>query len=396
MPKRKWYPGQEGGPLHRLLLALDVIERLPAAVVALGLALAAATTILWLRWLGASWVTAATGGVTLAGGFAADWIMLAELPRARRSFGPVHPPLLILAAMRTVVALLIGLTALAPLPEIVIILLLGTAQLAGTLLALRAFWSEPLSLTLTRHTLTSPKYPAGAPPLTVLHLADIHMERFTVRDRDVIRLAAALKPDVILFSGDFLNLSRVYDRDSWADLRRVFESLNAPLGVYVVTGTPTVDQPDVIPSLLEGLKVRWLQDERVTIGANGRQVDVVGLACTHDPYADAPRLEAVVNGATGERFTILLYHTPDLAPEAARLGIDLQLSGHTHGGQVRLPLYGALYSSSIYGKRFEMGLRREGGLHVFTSRGIGLEGKGAPRVRFLCPPEVALFEIRHG
>jgi len=146
---------------------------------------------------------------------------------------------------------------------------------------------------------------------------------------------------------------------------------------------------------VEGLtNLRWLQDERVTIGTDGRQVEIVGLRCTHIPPDDAPRLQALLNGgAASDRFTILLYHSPDLAPDAAQMGIDLQLSGHTHGGQVRLPLYGALYASSIYGKRFEMGLRRVGALQVYTSRGIGLEGMGAPRVRFLCPPEIVLFEI---
>jgi predicted MPP superfamily phosphohydrolase len=61
--------------------------------------------------------------------------------------------------------------------------------------------------------------------------------------------------------------------------------------------------------------------------------------------------------------------------------------------QKLLPLYGALYAASIYGKRFEMGARQVGGMKLYVSRGIGMEGKGAPRVRFLCPPEVTLFEI---
>jgi predicted MPP superfamily phosphohydrolase len=71
----------------------------------------------------------------------------------------------------------------------------------------------------------------------------------------------------------------------------------------------------------------------------------------------------------------------------------LQLSGHTHGGQVRLPLFGALYAGSLYGKRFESGRRQVGEMTLYVTRGLGLEGKGAPRVRFLCPPEMILWEI---
>ena len=114
--------------------------------------------------------------------------------------------------------------------------------------------------------------------------------------------------------------------------------------------------------MLAGLdNIRWLQDELVTISHAGVSLDIVGLTCSHKPYVDGPRLQAVLatarpNQAPRERpFTILLYHTPDLAPEAAEAGVDLQLSGHTHGGQVRLPFFGALYAGSLYGKSFEVG-----------------------------------------
>ncbi|MCA1553353.1 MAG: metallophosphoesterase, partial [Chloroflexi bacterium] len=94
-------------------------------------------------------------------------------------------------------------------------------------------------------------------------------------------------------------------------------------------------------------------------------------------------------------FTILLYHSPDLAPQAAALGtIDLQLAGHTHGGQVRLPFYGALLTSSLYGKQLEMGLYQLRDMLLYVSRGVGLEGMGAPRARFRCRPEVTLITLR--
>ena len=94
-------------------------------------------------------------------------------------------------------------------------------------------------------------------------------------------------------------------------------------------------------------------------------------------------------------FTILLFHSPDLAPQAAELGvIDLHLAGHTHGGQVRVPVYGALVTSSLYFKALEMGLYQLHDMLLFVSRGVGLEGKGAPRVRFNCRPQLKLFILR--
>jgi predicted MPP superfamily phosphohydrolase len=81
-------------------------------------------------------------------------------------------------------------------------------------------------------------------------------------------------------------------------------------------------------------------------------------------------------------------------PQARRAGVDLYLCGHTHGGQIRLPLIGALVTSSKFWKRYEMGRYVEANTTLYVSRGIGMEGMGAPRARFLCPPEIELFEIR--
>jgi hypothetical protein len=83
-------------------------------------------------------------------------------------------------------------------------------------------------------------------------------------------------------------------------------------------------------------------------------------------------------------------------PVAPQYGINLYLCGHTHGGQVRLPFYGAVVTASTLGKRFEMGYYRLQDTHLYVSRGIGFEGMGAPRVRFLCPPEITLVSIRVG
>jgi predicted MPP superfamily phosphohydrolase len=73
--------------------------------------------------------------------------------------------------------------------------------------------------------------------------------------------------------------------------------------------------------------------------------------------------------------------------------VDLYLAGHTHDGQIRLPLYGALVTSSVYGRRYASGLFREGDTTMYVSRGIGFEGGGLPRARFLCRPEVVSVDL---
>ena len=309
---------------------------------------------------------------------AGDWLMIALLPRLGRSFGPIQSTTFMLALPRAAFALLPFALAVA-------------LQGVGTALAFYALWIEPHRLGVTRERLQSPKLQSGR-PLRLLHLGDLHVERITARERQLVEQVATLAPDLVLFSGDLLNTSYVRDRGAWEACRWVLERLQAPLGTFVVSGSPPADPEDVVAEVVRGLPLRWLRDERVEIGWNGQSLDLIGLSCTHRPFLDRPRLEPLVAGPA-ERFRVLLYHTPDLAPDAAELGIDLMLTGHTHGGQVRLPVVGAIFTSSLYGKAFEMGRYVQGGLTLYVTRGLGLEGSIAPRVRLLCPPEVVLWEI---
>ena len=83
-------------------------------------------------------------------------------------------------------------------------------------------------------------------------------------------------------------------------------------------------------------------------------------------------------------------------PDAVETGVDLYLAGHTHGGQLRLPLFGALVTSSDFWKRYEAGRYREGQTTLYVSRGLGMEGLGAPRARFLAPPEIVVWDLHPG
>jgi predicted MPP superfamily phosphohydrolase len=121
---------------------------------------------------------------------------------------------------------------------------------------------------------------------------------------------------------------------------------------------------------------------------------LIGLDCSHDSERDAQWLAAISTQLPRDAVRVLLYHSPELIPFATELGIDLYLCGHTHGGQVRLPGYGAILTSSELGKQYDMGYYRSGDTHLYVSRGIGMEGLGAPRVRFLCPPEITLFSMQ--
>lgn len=330
-------------------------------------------------------------GLLLGGFVAVDWAMLAALPVTRRSWGPVTPPLLGLAAVHTGLMALGGLT----LNDVAGLIVAGGVNLALTAVAVYATWIEPFRIQVTRERLEADGWAADR-PLRLLHLSDIHFERRSRREEKLLALVADLAPDVIVLTGDYLNLSSVYDPAAQAGARDLLAQFTAPLGVYAVTGSPVVDRDTVVPAIFQGLPVRWLDDEVVrleTAASAGPPIWLLGVRTTYDETRDEAALQQVAGSTPSPALRVLLYHTPDLAPAAAKVGIDLYLCGHTHGGQIRAPLYGAIATSSRYGKRYEQGRIEEDGMTLYISRGLGLEGLGAPRARFLAPPEVILWEI---
>jgi predicted MPP superfamily phosphohydrolase len=311
--------------------------------------------------------------------FLFDWISISLLPRYRRSFGPKKPQVLLLAFFRMIPVMFFGPAIWVPL------------EILGCLLQVYAFWIEPYQIRITNQTLETTKLPTGS-HFHILHLGDLHLERHSVREDRLNRLITELSPDAILFSGDYLCLSSVRDPKAFADLKQVLQGWTAPLGVYGVTGSPAVDLPENFPGLLEGTPVQLLKDKSVILKKDNAAIEVLGLECTHMPHEDHPRLQTMLTEIQ-PGFRILLHHSPDLAPHIQEMDIDLQLAGHTHGGQVCLPFIGPLFTGSLYGLTFKSGRYQLKNLTLFITRGIGLEGLSAPRVRFLCPPEVVLWDI---
>jgi predicted MPP superfamily phosphohydrolase len=178
-------------------------------------------------------------------------------------------------------------------------------------------------------------------------------------------------------------------------LRWLLRRLHAPAGVYAVWGTQHVDLPEVLRPTLEEVGIVVLEDQVVLVEAAGQRLWLLGLTCSRDLAADGARLRALLANIPEDAFRLLLYHTPDLMPQAADAGVDLYLAGHTHGGQWRVPGLGAILTSSHFWKRYEAGHRREQNTDLYVSRGLGMEGFGMPRARFFCPPEIVVATL-HG
>jgi predicted MPP superfamily phosphohydrolase len=346
---------------------------------------------------------AVMAAITLACFGMVDWALLAALPRLDLSFGPLTFPLIAITGVRlavfTIVALLLylwgkslnrpsRLTGMKKLLNAGLVCL-WLANLVLLAAEVDGLYIEPFDLRTTELQLSGPSKPSGE-PLRILHLTDLHIERITRRELDLIQQVKTLQPDLILLTGDYANVDYVGDAHTLRDTRTVLAQLSAPYGVYAVIGS--VDGPNVMEKVFGGLPITVLDDQVHKLQIGQQEIDLVGVS-NFGPTRDAQMLSALMDQVPQAAYSILLYHTPDLIEVADRLQIDLYLAGHTHGGQVRLPLWGAIITMSSFGKRYESGLYQLNPTTLYVSRGIGLEGLSLPRVRFLCPPEIVMIEL---
>jgi hypothetical protein len=269
------------------------------------------------------------------------------------------------------------------------------ASLALAALGLACFaygyFVEPYWPEVTRVRVESPKLRGAQRPVRLVHISDLHSDPEPRLEERLPDLIAAERPDLIVFTGDSLN-----SLEGLPVLRRLLPRLAAIAPTYAVRGnwdTAYWRRAE----LFEGTGVVELKKEAARVDAAGAAVWVTGapFASLPEPPAGARGgIETAVRDVPAGAFTVFLYHTPDEILEAAATGrVDLYCAGHTHGGQVALPLYGALVTLSKFGKRYESGLHRVGATWLYVTRGVGMEGGPAPRVRFFARPEVTVIEL---
>ncbi|MBI5884257.1 MAG: metallophosphoesterase family protein [Elusimicrobia bacterium] len=254
---------------------------------------------------------------------------------------------------------------------------------AGAVTALCMLYAgliESRTLTVRSVGLTSPKVTGKA--LRLLHVSDPHVGRWGKLHESVVSAARELKPDIILMTGDYTDVPCRPE-----DVRRLIAALAAVAPTLCCRGNGDY-RPPPVSKLFEGTGATLLINDFRELTAAGTRVRVTGIEPGHEEAAlSAPK-------AGPGTLSVCLYHYPDLVPRLSELPFDLMLCGHTHGGQVRLPLIGAVASLSRVGPRCCRGLFSAGGKHAFVTQGVGTESYGVASLRFLCPPEVVLIEYR--
>ena len=216
----------------------------------------------------------------------------------------------------------------------------------------------------------------------IVQISDLHCDTKSRNEEAMVRIVNGLKPDVVVATGDYLNSALALPL-----LKRTLSRLEAPLGAFAVTGNFEVNSWSGL-DLFSGTGFRPLRRETVSVTKGTESIGISGL--------DFDRVGAwreLLTDLPTDRFNLFLYHMPDLIEDVSRPSVDLYLCGHTHGGQVALPLYGALITFSKFGEKYESGLYQCGETTLYVNRGLGLEPRPAPQVRFGARPEIVAFDI---
>jgi predicted MPP superfamily phosphohydrolase len=252
----------------------------------------------------------------------------------------------------------------------------GTLAGAGTY----GYAYERHALEVTRATLPVAGLPAALGGLRVGLITDIHRSAFVSHD-DVSHAVTSLmneKPDLIVLGGDYV---------TWGDRAFVIPSadaldpLAAPYGVFGILGNHDDDHD--MPAALGRNGVQVLKDARTRLTIRNETVDLVGIRFWTKRQADIAALTR-----DSAPMTILLAHDPRRLTEAAALNVPLVLSGHTHGGQIVLPLLGAVAAQKF---PTVAGIGHHDRTTLFVSRGVGTI---YVPVRINCPPEVAVLTLQ--
>ncbi|MEN8843062.1 MAG: metallophosphoesterase [Lentimonas sp.] len=266
--------------------------------------------------------------------------------------------------------------------------------LSFDILALRYYVTniEPENLVVKHVRLETPKLTS---PLRLLHISDIQAGSIEDYQLEVFEAIKALKPDIILNTGDFLQVvPPATFSEEWQKLFKLIQSVNPRYGTYAVFGDTERELYRFKPHELEPLRILSSRTESVAVDGGTLSLHGLSLYQSRKGEWGMRSIDEWLGVSKPQDFRILFGHAPDYALSVADKPIDLCLAGHTHGGQVRLPWFGPLVIDSEIPKEWSRGFRRIGIPYLNVSAGAGSNRRhGLPPLRFNCPTEMTLIEL---
>jgi predicted MPP superfamily phosphohydrolase len=266
---------------------------------------------------------------------------------------------------------------------------LGLAALAGA----DSLFVEPNALQARQVNILLKRLPEAFDGFRIAQISDIHYGPYMGQAgvERAVRLAQSFNPDLLALTGDFVShpWNRGNGRAGALFIEPCADALAQFKGARMVAILGNHDHFNGAKIVEDGLRERGIPVPRNASFPLERGKDRIWIAGIDDAWVGAADLHRALRGIPANEATILLAHEPDFADLAASSSVDLQLSGHSHGGQVRLPGFGALVLPPMAHK-YPVGLNRVGALQVYTNVGLGVIN---PPVRFLCPPEVTFLTL---
>ncbi|MFP5229399.1 MAG: metallophosphoesterase [Acidobacteriota bacterium] len=268
---------------------------------------------------------------------------------------------------------------------------LGLTAASAVALPLYAGEISRHELSVEEHTLHLARLPEAFRGMRIVQASDFHFAEYTEAWflREMVHRINRLRPDMVLLTGDFVSflpLQLSFARRMAPECAAILNAIECPLRYAILGNHDYVVGADFVAQPLREHGIPVLMNSALPLERNGQRVWLAGTgsACT----GDADLGQAIPRQAAGEPI-LLMAHEPDILPEVAKRNVDLMLSGHTHGGQVRFPFLPPLVLPD-YGKIYVEGLFRMGSTQLYVNRGIG--AVGLP-FRFRCPPEITVFTL---
>jgi predicted MPP superfamily phosphohydrolase len=276
----------------------------------------------------------------------------------------------------------------------------GSLGLAATGALAYAAWIEPYAIQTVPMEIYLPRLPEAFDGYTILQISDLHMRQMGRREKALRRILSGMrKPDLVVYTGDL-----VYTPKGIEPFIKLASAIAGRDGSFAIFGNSEHKngvRPQVFAERLENAAITPLLNRHVKIARGDANFYLLGV---DDPVSHHDDLEAAFDGIPTDAFQLLLMHTPDSVGLACARGVDLVLSGHTHGGQIKAPILGALYTHSYLGRAMAHGLYegkslkkiigfRPGRTQLYVTRGIGVSGMS---LRFLCRPELTILTLRTG
>lgn len=248
---------------------------------------------------------------------------------------------------------------------------------------------EPSMLKVHQTKLFSKRLPSSFEGFSVLQFSDTHVGFHYSLDQlsELIREINQHSPDMIVFTGDLVDAPNKFNWNG--ELLSILSKLNAPHGKFWVYGNHDHGGygTEIVEEIMAKSGFTLLKNDHVLVE---RSTDTIALAGLDDIMLGQPDLTNALNGAADDLFTMLLVHEPDYADTVKSFPVDVQLSGHSHGGQVRIPFIGHVYTPAYAEKYVDGHYQISERLQLFVSRGIGTTRLP---YRFLCVPEMTIYRL---